>query len=221
MTLMKQKKAKHFLRQARLQNNLTLEAASAQLARRGIELSPGQLSRLERSDSTVSHERLVQLGALYDWTPAELLAGRGLDDDQTPLPRARMLPLINRVQAGHWTDVADPYLNVEPIRWVPAPSHVGPRAFVLEVSGPSMEPEFHDKDLIVVDPDVPPSPGNYVVACLDDNEATFKRYRVKAHATRRRPEIELVPLNPDWPVLLLQRNGRIIGVATDHMRRLV
>lgn len=214
-------KLPNHLRVARKQAGLTLEAASARLASRGIDLSPGQLSRVERGDSDVSLNRLTQLGRLYGWSAAELLAGRA-DDDRPTLPRAQMLPLINRVQAGHWTEVANPYEDIDAVRWIPAPAHVGPRAFVLEVSGPSMEPGFHDKDLIVVDPDEQPNPGNFIVACTaGDNEATFKRFRLSRLEGKRKPTVELVPLNPDWPILELEKDGRIIGVVTDHMRRLI
>lgn len=208
------------LRQARKDAKLTLEEVSADLARQGIDLSPGQLSRLERGESDVSQERLKQLGRLYDWTPAELLAGRGSEDSERP--RRRAVPLISRVQAGHWTEVANPHEDAIAERWITPPNHVGPRAFALEVAGQSMLPEFDDRDIIIVDPDLTPRPGHYVVAVVDrENEATFKKYRVKGADKRGQPIVELVPLNPDWPVLTLDKGGRILGVVTDHIRRLI
>jgi SOS-response transcriptional repressor LexA len=215
-------KAPNFLRVAREQAGMTLEAAAARLARSGVDLSPGQLSRLERGLSDTGQERLKQLGRLYGWTAAELLAGRGGEDER--MPRARMVPLIDKVQAGHWTEVADPYAHGEPLRWVPAPSNVGPRAFALELDGTSMLPDFKDKDVVIIDPDLEPKPGDFVAARIDeDNTATFKRYRVKGTDRHGRPIVELVPLNPDWPTLSMNaaKGGRIVGVATDHLRRLV
>lgn len=211
--------APNHLRTARKQSGFTLEEASARLARRGIELSPSQLSRLERGESDVGQDRLQQLGRLYGWTSGELLSGRG--EDELGMQRARMVPLIDSVQAGHWTDVVDPYVKGDAWRWVPAASDVGPRAFALQVDGASMEPDFHHGDVIVVDPDLQPKPGDFVIARIDDdNTATFKRYRQKGTDGRGRPVVELVPLNPDWPPILL-KTGRIVGVVTDHMRRLV
>ena len=215
-------KAPTYLRAAREEAGLTLETVTERLARQGVDLSPGQLSRLERGTSEVGRPRLVQLGKIYGWTPSELLGGKGIHDDG--LPRGRMVPLIDTVQAGHWTDVVDPYLKGDAFRWIPAPPDAGPRCFALQIDGPSMEPEFRDRDVVVIDPDVEPKPGNYVVARIDeDNTATFKKYHLKGHDTRGRPIVDLVPLNDAWPVLSLnlRKGGRIVGVATDHYRRLV
>jgi SOS-response transcriptional repressor LexA len=211
-----------YLRLAREQAKLTLEEVSARLSRSGINLSPGQLSRLERGESEVTRQRLQQLGRLYDWTPAELLGGRSTEEE--PRPRARMVPLIDSVQAGHWTDVADPYAKGDADTWIPVLRHVGPRAFALTIEGASMEPEFRSGDVIVVDPDVGAQPGRFVVARVDeDNAATFKRYREKGRDGRGRPIVELVPLNPDWPVLSVanSKGGRIVGVAVEHHRALI
>lgn len=200
---------------------MTLEGASAALARNGVDLSPGQLSRLERGHSDISAQRIEQLARLYGWKPGELLSGRGTDEHG--IPRARMVPLIDSVQAGQWTEVIDPYEKGDAWRWVPAPSEVGQRAFALKVEGNSMEPDFQPGDTIIVDPERAPRPGDLVVARIDaHNAATFKRYRVKA-AAKGRMQVELVPLNPDWPTLSIdERNGgRLVGVVTDHIRRLV
>jgi SOS-response transcriptional repressor LexA len=211
-----------FLREARQQAKLTLEDAAAALARSGIELSPGQLSRIERGESDVARERLVQLGRLYGWTPAELLAGRS-DVDDHGRPRAQMVPLIDSVQAGHWTEVADPYEKGDALDWVPVRRRVGPRAFALQISGQSMLPDFRDRDIIIVDPDIEAQPGYFVVARADDeNAATFKRYRQTGRDNKGRPIVELVPLNPDWPTIQLKgKDSRIVGVAVDHYRSLV
>lgn len=210
------------LREARKLAGLTLEEAEAALARHGIDLSAGQLSRIERGVSSVTQGRLTELGRLYGWSPAELLAGREAGKRGHSGTPARMLKLINRVQAGHWTEVANPHEEIEPIRWVAAPGPVGPRAYALEVAGPSMEPEFFDKDVIIVDPDIEPKPGYGVVALIDqDNEATFKRYREKRIDGHGKPVIELVPINPNWPIMTLKKGGRILAVATYHIRRLI
>jgi SOS-response transcriptional repressor LexA len=213
------------LRDARKEARLTLEQASDKLAKIGVLLSPGQLSRLERGESDVSRTRLTQLGRIYGSTAAQLLGGGSATTaERDERPQVRTVPLIDSVAAGHWTDVADPYEKGDAERWIPVNRHVGPRAFALVIDGPSMEPEFHDGDVIIVDPDVAPQPGRYVVARMEeDNAATFKRYREKGRDGRGRPMIELVPVNPDWPVMPLSssKGGRIVGVAVEHHRSLL
>ncbi|HEX2892278.1 S24 family peptidase, partial [Vineibacter terrae] len=120
--------------------------------------------------------------------------------DPDTVPTARMVPLINAVQAGRWTEVADPYPAGHGSDYVPAYRQLGPHAFALRIKGDSMEPQFHEGDIIIVDPDIEPMPGNFVVAKISrDQEATFKKFRLRSEGRPTRQTIELVPLNPDWP----------------------
>lgn len=83
--------------------------------------------------------------------------------------------------------------------WLPCPVPCNDGTFVLRVKGESMEPKFHDGDLIFVDPEVPPSGGRYVVASLEgDREATFRQLIVEGG--RR----YLKALNPDWPERIVE-----------------
>ena len=184
------------------------------------------ISRLESGNRGLSQKWLERLAPILDATPAQLLAAPAA---ATKAQTARLLPLIDTVQAGKWTEVAEPYPLGDAARWVPAAAHAGPRAFALKIEGTSMvspipgEPSFYDGDVVVIDPDREARPGCFVVARIDEeNAATFKRLRIKSPDAKR-PVVELVPLNPDWPVLPLdhRKGGRIVGVATDHYRKLI
>jgi SOS-response transcriptional repressor LexA len=187
-----------------------------------IGTNKANISRLESGQRGLSQKWLERLAPALDATPAELLEepGKIKGGGRTGV---QLVPLIDSIQAGHWTEVADPYPKGDGVTWIPVRRHVGPRAFALEIDGPSMEPEFHDKDVVIIDPDLEARPGHYVAARIDeDNLATFKRFRVKGHDGRGRPIVELVPLNPDWPVMTLNvKGGRVIGVAVEHHRILV
>lgn len=217
---MKRPKPRNHLAAWRMHRHMTQDHLAA-----AAGTSKPTISRLESGLRGLSQKWLERLAPALDATPAQLLAEPGaLAKAQT----ARMLPLIDTVQAGKWTDIAEPYPMGEGGRWVPAPAHAGPRAFALEIEGTSMvsptpgEPSFHDGDVVVIDPGREARPGNFVVARIDDeNAATFKKLRIKGRESKR-PVVELVPLNPDWPVLTLDhRKGLIVGVATDHYRKLV
>ena len=74
---------------------------------------------------------------------------------------------------------------------------------------------------MIIDPMVPPRPGDLVVAKRDnDQEATFKRYRLRSQDEQGRDVIELKPMNPDWPTLIIDRNnpGHIVGTMVEHRR---
>jgi SOS-response transcriptional repressor LexA len=136
-----------------------------------------------------------------------------------PAPRGWPVPVIDYVTAGSWGTINDPYPPGRGMDVLITEQKVGADTFALAVHGNSMEDTFHDGDKIIVDPDVSPQPGDFVVAKLDDlAEATFKKYRPRGTDAEGQPMIDLVPLNEDWPVLKIDsRNpGRIIGTVIEY-----
>ena len=128
-----------------------------------------------------------------------------------PGPEIRSLhPLISWVQAGEWTEISEDYVPQYGQELLPCPVKCSPDAFVLRVRGISMEPKFHDGDLIFVDPHVPPVNGKYVVVMLEDTaEATFKQLIIEGGHQY------LKAANPEWPnrIIEVNQNARICGVV--------
>ena len=58
---------------------------------------------------------------------------------------------------------------------MPCPVPCSDDTFVLRVTGESMEPKFHDGELIYVDPQVSPTGGRYVVVRLRDTKEAVLR----------------------------------------------
>lgn len=118
------------------------------------------------------------------------------------------VPLVSWVAAGSWRDVVDPYPVGEGESLVPVTRRVGKNAYALRVQGDSMEPVFPDGSIIIVDPDVEPRQGSYVVVRLDDAEqATFKQLVVDGGARY------LKPLNPRYPVMTIKERATVCGVV--------
>ena len=126
-------------------------------------------------------------------------------------PNIRSLhPLISWVQAGEWTEISEGYVPQYESELLPCPVRCSEETFVLRVHGVSMEPKFHEGDLIFVDPDATPVHGKYVVVQLDEsNEATFKQLIVEENRQY------LKALNPDWPNRIIEVNAAatICGVV--------
>lgn len=176
----------------------------------------GQIWKLENDQIQLTPRWLDRLARALDCAPLDILA----DAPPGAVGPVRALPVIDSVQAGDWTPPADPYAKGHGMALVYPATQVGPRAFALEIRGDSMEPEFHAGDRVIVDPDVAPLPGDYVVAKLEDEqEATFKKFRPRG-GRGKSAMIELVPLNPDWPVLTIERTrpGRIVATMVEHHR---
>ncbi len=116
---------------------------------------------------------------------------------------AAYLPLVGEVPAGPLR-----YASEEVEEWLPVPARWGGRGrFLLRVKGDSMVGDgIKDGDLVVVDPSPEAEDGEVVVA-LVDGEATVKRFR------RRGRAVELVPSNPAYPVLRVERGEAEVRLA--------
>jgi SOS-response transcriptional repressor LexA len=118
-------------------------------------------------------------------------------------------PLISWVQAGEWSEISEGFVPQYGMELLPCPVKCSPDSFVLRVRGSSMEPKFHEGDLIFVDPHAAAIHGRYVVVRLDDsNEATFKELIIEGNRQY------LKALNPDWPHRIIELNAAatIVGV---------
>lgn len=131
----------------------------------------------------------------------------------------REVPVISSVQAGLWREAVDSYAPGAGHDYVVVQADLGSHTFALKVRGDSMEPEFKEGDTIIIDPDIKPTPGDYVVARNEDQEATFKKYRPRGRNAQGIDVIELVPLNEDYPILRSDVSPiEIIGTLVEHRR---
>ena len=125
-------------------------------------------------------------------------------------PVHRMVPLISWVQAGDWNEASDPYSVGDAEEWLPCHIKCGKNTFAVRVSGVSMEPEFKDGEVIIVDPSAEPRHNSFVVVRIDhENAATFKQLVVEGDTKYLRP------LNRDFPTQFIEIDGnaRISGVV--------
>lgn len=75
---------------------------------------------------------------------------------------------------------------------------LGKNAYALKIQDDSMQPDFKLNDLIILDPQTKPKPGQYVLAKVNkDVRPIFRKYR----EINRKDDhaIELIALNSDWP----------------------
>lgn len=93
---------------------------------------------------------------------------------------------------------------------------VGPRGFAFRVEDGSMSPDFSIGDLVIVDPDLRPRPGDMVIARIrtqDETLAVFRKFRARPGGC------ELVPSNDDFAV---HAGGpdeiEIVGTMIEHRR---
>ncbi|MCK4951285.1 MAG: S24 family peptidase [Gammaproteobacteria bacterium] len=83
--------------------------------------------------------------------------------------------------------------------------------FALQVLGSSMEPEFLDGAVIIIDPNHPATHGTYVVADYD-GETTFRQFVIRDNRKY------LVALNDNYPDVEITSELTIRGVITQRSR---
>ena len=132
---------------------------------------------------------------------------------------AHRIPLIDYVQAGVWTAVANSFQPGDVEDWLLTDLDLSGKAFALQIKGNSMRPDFSPGDRVIIDPDVQPQAGDLVVAKNGEEEATFKKYRVRGTDTKGNAVFELVPLNDDFETLRSDEQPiRIVGVMVEHRK---
>lgn len=135
------------------------------------------------------------------------------------LSEMRAVPVISYVQAGALADISDPYPMGAGIDLIYTDIELSEKGFALEIEGESMLPEFSEGDRVIIDPEVAPSPGDFVVAKNGNDQATFKKYRPRTIDAHGNTVFELVPLNPDYPIIRSdEHNLIVIGVMVEHRK---
>jgi SOS-response transcriptional repressor LexA len=79
--------------------------------------------------------------------------------------------------------------------------------FALRVRDDSMEPEFHEGEIIIVNPHIKPEHNDYVIVRNEQGEISFKQLKIYGKT------IVLHPLNPKYPDIQLssRQKYRIMG----------
>ena len=163
------------------------------------------------------------LGVSHDWLAdgeGEMVpaGGRVEASNVTPAPiGTRRVPLISYVQAGCWTEATDPATVGDGFEYLLTDLELSGSAFALQIEGESMLPQFKPGDRVIVDPEICPQPGDFVVAMNGGPEATFKKYRPRSLDAAGNVVFELVPLNEDFaPMRSDQTPIRIVGTMMEH-----
>lgn len=161
---------------------------------------------------------LFSLARALQVTPEWLLTGKGHPDDihdnVEAAPRLKgLVPVINEVQAGHWTDIKTGFDESEITEWVPTQRQNSRYAFALRVVGDSMFNPYEKKSLsegmtVIVDPEVPATHRSVVVARLVSSEkATVKELVIDGDNHYLRP------YNQQYSIIPVTEGVVIIGVV--------
>ncbi len=135
----------------------------------------------------------------------------------TKLAKGKKIPLLSFVQCGEKTDSGDQTYD----EWLDVGENTPDNAFALYINGQSMEPVFHEGEIIIVNPNLAPRPGDYVIARFaDTSDTTMKQYAVTGIDRFGREVFELRPLNPLFPCWNSQEHQiEIQGVVVECRKK--
>ncbi|MCW2485748.1 LexA family transcriptional regulator [Candidatus Symbiopectobacterium sp. NZEC127] len=185
------------------------------LAERCGWASQSRVGNYESGSRKVSADDAIILSKALGVSPSVLLFGEHGNVSYAGLNEPKgNYPVISWVSAGAWSEAIEPYHRKSIDRWYETTVDCSESSFWLDVKGDSMTSpvglSIPEGMVILVDPEVEPINGKLVVAKLEsENEATFKKYVIDAGNKY------LKPLNPQYSMIPINGNCRIIGVVVD------
>jgi repressor LexA len=155
---------------------------------------------LERGAAQSRALRLTPTAALRLGLSSELVP-------QSATSEAHLLPIVGEIAAGGPIEAYQDATETMAVPDLLAPSG---DAYVLKVRGDSMiEAHIADGDFVLIRPQSTARNGDIVVAQVEDNAVTLKRF------FKEKNRVRLQPANPEYPVQYyddVRIQGKLIGV---------
>ena len=136
------------------------------------------------------------------WTPA-------LDEVDSLVSELVDIPLLGTITAGK------PIERIETRDLVKVPANmVRKNTYALKVQGHSMiDDNIQDGDIIVVEKQLTAENGQSVVALINNEQVTLKKFYIEADGIR------LQPANPDMqPIILKNEEVQVLGIVSGVIR---
>ncbi|MBF0295628.1 MAG: helix-turn-helix domain-containing protein [Magnetococcales bacterium] len=125
------------------------------------------------------------------------------------VPVIARIPLISWEEAKSYTpETADSHHPENVKAWIPVAPKTSAKAYALEVPDDSMQPEFTEGEIIIVDPTIKAEHNRFLIARTPgDNRCTLKQLIV--HGARQ----YMKPLNSRYPLIEIQDQLIVSGVV--------
>ncbi|HAT9135645.1 TPA: LexA family protein [Legionella pneumophila] len=195
------------------------------------ELKVSRINNYERGDRTPGPTEIKLLAEALEVSPSYLMClTDSREGKMTKSPgMGALIPVLDYKQA------TDPAGCIEKIKedvdtkveFVPVSTTVsdsiGKNAFALKIQDDSMIPEFRANDVLIIDPDTSPKPGDFVVALIEGEQEVIVRKYKQLSASKEARQFELIALNEDWADIRVGSNeitAQIIGCGVSLIREL-
>ncbi|CZP45569.1 LexA repressor [Legionella pneumophila] len=201
------------------------------LAELTSELKISRINNYERGDRTPGPTEIKLLADALEVSASYLMC---LTDNREgkmakSLGMGALIPILDYKQATEPTAFIqkikeDVDTKVEFIPVSTAVSDIiGKNAFALQIKDESMMPEFRINDVLIVDPDISPKPGDFIVALIEGEQEVIVRKYKQLSAYKDAQQFELIALNEDWADIRVgsdEMQAQINGCGVSLMRSL-
>lgn len=215
------------IKDERTKKRLTRKA----LAELTDDLNISRINNYERGERTPGPREIKQLAQALEVSPAFLMCLS--DEREGPLTQApgivALIPVLGYKQACnldvHLEEIKNEKYSKK-IDFIPVGSStrelVSEKAFALRVKDESMAPEFRLNDVLVIEPNLQPSPGDFVAAKIAMSDEVIIRKYKQLNSPQDALDFELIALNADWPLIRINKEeqGKIIGTIVNLNRSL-
>lgn len=198
------------IKEQRLLNGITLKEVAARL---GITEATAQ--RYESTIKSIPYDNIATLARLFGCSPAYLMGWE--EKNESKGYKTVMIPRLTSVSCGGGVIADD---NIE--GYVDFPEELARTGefFALTVKGDSMEPDLHDKDVVIVKQQPDAETGDLVIAKVNGDEGFCKRLKKYADG------IALVSVNPSYePMYFSEKQVKeepvvVVGKVVEVRRKL-
>lgn len=209
--------------EARKEKGLTLKALGDLTG----NLKQTRLTNWEQGLRAPGPEEIKLLAHALDISPAFLMCLSDEKEIKQPKRLVQLIPLLDHRQASEaklYVDAIQTQQQLDNADVIPISTKLLPRlsvdAFALIMLDESMMPEIRINDVLVIDPAVSPTPGDFVVVKIAGKEGVVVcQYRKLSYTSS---EFELITLNENWPNIKVDDRGPIgiLGTVVQNVRSL-
>ncbi len=196
----------------------SLALSQSELAK-ALKIKKQTISSWERGVSDPRIDTARQLAELAGVHVEWLLSGRGSNGVGASnvvdyIGRGRKVPKMGDTE----TRIVS-LAKRRPTEFVQTHYECSAKAYALQVVGGSMAEEFQPGDVVIIDPELIPIPGDFVQVDMDDGRTLFRQYRPIFTRKGSPPAFELIACNKNWHSERVDADnpGKVKGVMSERI----
>lgn len=194
----------------------------------GAEMDIGQsaVGQYLRGDIPLGLQALLKFAALLQVDPREIrddfkelniIMENGKSKGKVIQDNVRQVPLLQPENVNHFLrDKMESQSNIRERIGLDSSLELSRDGFAVEVTERGLVPELYPGDIVIVDPAVPPVPGDLVIAHVDGQDHVI----IRKYRPRNAQVVELSPINEDYPSDIISDDspGSILGTVVQTRR---